>query len=93
MWAGLVALADQYAHRHLGFVNAALYRIGHSRLYHKAFHDVTAGNNTVRFPPKTINGYHARPRLGRGHRLGQPKRHHARPLLARTVHPSDAKGL
>jgi hypothetical protein len=27
--------------------------------YHKAFHDVTAGNNTVRFPPKTISGYQA----------------------------------
>jgi subtilase family serine protease len=61
MWAGLVALADQYARRQLGFVNAAIYRIGHSRLYHKALHDVTAGNNTVRFPPKAISGYYAAP--------------------------------
>src|SRR5262249_22137758 len=26
-WAGLVALADQLAHRHLGFINPAIYRI------------------------------------------------------------------
>src|SRR5262249_52045051 len=48
LWAGLIALADQHAHRHLGFVNAGLYRIGRSARYHQAFHDVTAGNNTVR---------------------------------------------
>jgi hypothetical protein len=29
----------------LGFVNAGLYRIGRSSLYHRAFHDVTAGDN------------------------------------------------
>ena len=59
LWAGLIALADQYAGRHLGFVNAALYRIGRSVRYHQAFHDVTAGSNTVRFPPRTISGYRA----------------------------------
>ena len=42
-----MALADQYAHHDLGFVNPAIYRIGRSPSYHGAFHDVTAGNNDV----------------------------------------------
>jgi subtilase family serine protease len=60
LWAGLVALADQYAGRHLGFVNSAIYRIGRGPLYHKAFHDVTGGDNSVSFAPETITGYQAR---------------------------------
>jgi subtilase family serine protease len=60
LWAGVIALADQYAHRHLGFVNPAIYRIG--RTSRHAFHGSTAGNNSVSFPPHTIAGYHA----GRG---------------------------
>jgi subtilase family serine protease len=59
IWAALIALADQYAGRHLGFVNPAIYRIARSGRYHLAFHDITTGNNTVRFPPKTIKGYRA----------------------------------
>jgi subtilase family serine protease len=59
LWAGLIALADQYADRHLGFVNPAIYRIARSASYRLAFHDVTTGDNTVRFPPKTIKGYRA----------------------------------
>jgi subtilase family serine protease len=92
LWAGLVALADQYSGRHLGFVNVALYRLGHSRLYHKAFHDVTAGNNTVRFPPKTISGYHAAPGWDAVTGWGSPNATALVPLLARNVHPNDAKG-
>ena len=46
LWAGLIALADQYAGRRLGFVNPAIYRIARSAAYHEAFHDVTEGNNT-----------------------------------------------
>jgi subtilase family serine protease len=86
LWAGLVALADQYAGRHLGFVNAALYRIGHTRLYRRAFHDVTAGNNTVRFPPKTINGYDADRGWDAVTGWGSPLASALVPLLARSVH-------
>jgi subtilase family serine protease len=50
-WAGIVALADQYAGRALGFINPAIYRIGRSSGYHSAFHDITTGSNTVTFPP------------------------------------------
>ena len=30
LWGGLMALADQYAHHDLGFVNPAIYRIASS---------------------------------------------------------------
>jgi subtilase family serine protease len=61
IWAALIALADQYAGRHLGFINPAIYRIGRGPHYPQAFHDIATGNNTVRFPPTTITGYQARP--------------------------------
>ena len=44
---GLMALADQYAHHDLGFVNPAIYHIARSSSYHKAFHDITTGSNDV----------------------------------------------
>jgi subtilase family serine protease len=58
-WAGIVALADQYAGRHLGFINPAIYRIGESTSYHAAFHDITSGDNSVDYPGGTVVGYHA----------------------------------
>lgn len=93
MWAGLVALADQYAGRHLGFVNAGTYRIGRSSRYHEALHDVTSGTNTVRFPPRTITGYQAMPGWDAVTGWGSPNVSVLVPLLARSVHPDDAKGL
>jgi subtilase family serine protease len=92
VWAGLVALADQHAGRHLGFVNAALYRIGRSQNYHEAFHDVTNGTNTVRFPPRTITGYHAAAGWDPVTGWGSPNASVLVPLLARYVHPDDGKG-
>lgn len=59
IWAGIIALADQYAGRHLGDVNPAIYAIGKSSSYHRAFHDVTTGNNVPVFPGKKITGYRA----------------------------------
>jgi len=60
LWAGIIALADQYAKRHLGFVNPAIYRIARTPHYHRAFHDITAGKaNTAEFPHGTITGYRA----------------------------------
>ena len=93
LWAGLIALADQHAGHQLGFVNAAIYRIGHSRHYHSAFHDITAGNNTARFPPKTIGGYHAATGWDPVTGWGSPNATALVPLLAATVHSGDAKGL
>jgi subtilase family serine protease len=60
-WAALIALADQYAGHHLGLVNPAIYQVARGPRFHQAFHDVTTGNNTVRFPPETITGYQAAP--------------------------------
>jgi subtilase family serine protease len=59
LWAAILALADQSAGRHLGFINPALYQIGRSTHYHQAFHDVTTGTNTVKLPGQTIVGYRA----------------------------------
>ena len=85
IWAALVALADQYAGRHLGLVNPALYRIARGPLYHQAFHDITQGNNTVTFPPKTITGYRAAPGWDPVTGLGSPDAKVLVPLLARDV--------
>jgi subtilase family serine protease len=84
LWAGIIALADQYAKRHLGFVNPAIYQIARSPQYHQAFHDVTAGNsNTVEFPPTTITGYRAGPGWDPVTGWGSPDAQVLIPLLAR----------
>jgi subtilase family serine protease len=84
LWAGIIALADQYAKRHLGFVNPAIYQIARSSSYHQAFHDVTAGNsNTAEFPPATITGYRAGPGWDPVTGWGSPDAQVLIPLLAR----------
>jgi subtilase family serine protease len=83
LWAGLIALADQSAGRHLGFVNSAIYRIGGGPMYHKAFHDVTGGDNSVSFPPKTITGYQAKAGWDPVTGWGSPDASVLVPLLAR----------
>jgi subtilase family serine protease len=59
IWAGVIALADQYAGRHLGDVDPTIYAIGRSASYHKAFHDVTSGDNAPKFSGMKISGYAA----------------------------------
>jgi subtilase family serine protease len=83
IWAALMALADQYAGRHLGFVNPAIYQIARGASYHRAFHDITTGNNTVEFPPKTITGYQAGPGWDPVTGWGSPDAQVLIPLLAR----------
>jgi subtilase family serine protease len=82
-WAGLVALADQLAHRHLGFVNPTIYQIARSSQYHQAFHDITTGDNTFVFPPTTITGYQAAPGWDPVTGWGSPNAQVLVPLLAR----------
>jgi subtilase family serine protease len=84
IWAAIIALADQYAGRHLGFVNPAIYRIARSPRYHQAFHDITTGNNTVQFPPTTVTGYQAAPGWDPATGWGSPNAQVLIPLLART---------
>jgi subtilase family serine protease len=81
-WAGLMAVADQYAGRSLGFVNPALYEIARGPRYHQAFHDVTTGDTTVRFPPRTFVGYKAAPGWDAATGLGTPDASVLIPLLA-----------
>lgn len=87
LWAGVIALADQYAHRGLGFVDPALYRIGSSASYRQAFHDVTIGNNTVTFSTQTITGYEAGPGWDPVTGWGSPNAQTLVPLLARYASP------
>jgi len=83
VWAAVIALADQYADRELGFVNPALYLIAHSAQYHQAFHDVTTGGNTVTFATGTVIGYRAVPGWDPVTGWGSPNAQALVPLLAR----------
>ena len=85
IWAALIALADQYAGRHLGFVNPAVYQIARGPQYHQAFHDITTGDNTAEFPPKTIAGYRAAPGWDPVTGWGSPDAQVLVPLLARNA--------
>jgi subtilase family serine protease len=87
IWAALIALADQYAGRHLGLVNPAIYQIARGPRYHQAFHDVTEGNNTAQFPPATITGYQAAPGWDPVTGWGSPDAQVLIPLLARYAVP------
>jgi subtilase family serine protease len=87
IWAALIALADEYAGRHLGLVNPAIYQIARSPRYHQAFHDVTTGNNTVQFPPTTFTGYQAAPGWDPVTGWGSPDAQVLIPLLARYAVP------
>jgi subtilase family serine protease len=83
IWAGIIALADQYAGRHLGFVNPAVYQIARSSHYHQAFHDITTGPaNTAKFPHGTITGYQAGPGWDPVTGWGSPNAEALVPLLA-----------
>ncbi len=85
LWAGVIALADQQAGRHLGFVNPALYAIGRSLAYHRAFHDVVTGDNSVVTPTGIFTGYNAGPGWDPVTGLGSPDAQYLVPLLARTA--------
>ena len=79
LWAGILALADEYAHKDLGFVNPAIYDIGRSSSYHKAFHDITTG----------FNGYQATPGWDPVTGWGSPNAHLLIPLLVRVASGSN----
>lgn len=82
LWGGLMALADQYAHHDLGFVSPAIYRIARSSSYHKAFHDITTGNNDSAIV--TVAGYQAAPGWDPVTGWGSPSAQVLVPLLARS---------
>jgi subtilase family serine protease len=82
-WAAIVALANQYAGHPLGFINPAIYRIGHSSGYHAAFHDITTGGNTVTYSKVTVTGYQAAAGWDPVTGWGSPDAQILVPLLAR----------
>ena len=82
-WAGLVALADQYAGTDLGTVNPAIYDIAQSANYQAAFHDVAKGDNTVVVDGMTLAGYQAGPGWSPVTGWGTPVASVLVPLLAR----------
>jgi len=60
-FAGVVAIADQFAHHRLGLLNPALYRLASKHA--PGIVDITAGNNTVTFTQEgqtfTVPGFQA----------------------------------
>ena len=77
-FAGIVAIADQAAHRDLGWLNPELYGRGASGLT-----DITSGNNSVSFTnpstdpypgAHTVTGFNAAPGLRPGQRSGHAQR-------------------
>jgi subtilase family serine protease len=87
LWAAVIALADQEAGHHLGFVNAAIYQIARSPAYHRAFHDVITGNNSVMVPKGggIVVGYQAAPGWDPVTGWGSPDAQVLVPLLARSA--------
>jgi subtilase family serine protease len=86
LWAAVIALADQQAARHLGFVNPAIYQIARSGAYHRAFHDVVTGDNSVLLPSRLVVGYQAAPGWDPVTGWGSPNAQVLVPLLAHAAH-------
>jgi hypothetical protein len=61
---------------------------------HRAFHDITHGNNTVTLPSgKNIDGFRARPGWDPATGWGSPNAQVLVPLLGKEVQPGDGQGL
>jgi subtilase family serine protease len=85
LWAGVIALADSAAGHSLGFVNPALYAIARGPAYHRAFHDVVTGDNSVVWPTGVFTGYDAGPGWDPVTGWGSPDATYLVPLLAGTA--------
>jgi subtilase family serine protease len=85
LWAGVIALADQEAGQHLGFVNPLIYGIARSPAYHRAFHDVVTGDNSVLWSTGIFTGYEAGPGWDPVTGWGSPDAQILVPLLARAA--------
>jgi subtilase family serine protease len=85
LWAGVIALADQEAGQHLGFINPAVYGIARGPAHHRAFHDVVTGDNSVLSPTGVIVGYNAGPGWDPVTGWGSPNAQYLVPLLAHPI--------
>jgi subtilase family serine protease len=86
LWAAVIALADQEAGQPLGFVNPTLYAIARGPAYHRAFHDVITGDNSVLWPTGVFVGYSAGPGWDPVTGWGSPDAQYLVPLLAHAAH-------
>jgi len=85
-WAALLAIADQKAGYPLGFINAALYRIGQVQSrYSASFFDITSGNNAL-----YVAGYSAGPGWDPTTGLGSPAADQLVNSLIQFASPFDA---
>ena len=85
LWAAVIALADQEAGQHLGFVNPAIYQIAQDPAHQQAFHDVVTGDNSVLWPTGLFVGYNAGPGWDPVTGWGSPDAQYLVPLLAHTA--------
>jgi subtilase family serine protease len=78
----VIALADQEAGQHLGFVNPAIYHIAQSPAYQQAFHDVVTGDNSVLWSTGVFVGCNAGPGWDPVTGWASPNAQYLVPLLA-----------
>ena len=71
----------------LGFVDQAIYAIARSPSYHRAFHDVITGDNSVFWPTRLFTGYQAGPGWDPVTGWGSPNAQILVPLLAHYGRP------
>jgi subtilase family serine protease len=57
--AGILADGVQLAHHRLGSINPALYKLGNSKIYSQAMHDISSGDNML--ASTGLSGYAAAP--------------------------------
>jgi subtilase family serine protease len=94
-WAALMAIVNQKAHRHLGFINGALYDVGHSHSkYTQGFFDITQGTNSAVEPdsdgnPVNVDGFDAHKGWDATTGLGSPQASALVGLLIRAWSPFD----
>lgn len=92
-WAGIVALADEYAGRRLGTVNPVIYAIGRNpNLYSRSFHDIAHGSNSVTLATSsgsrsTVGGFTAHPGWDPVTGWGTPRVSVLIPVIARHSQP------
>jgi subtilase family serine protease len=94
-WAAIAAIADQVAGHNLGFINTALYRIGHAMRHHAAdLNEVTSGTNSVVETdvdgnPVAVQGYTAEAGWNPATGLGSPVGDNLVNDLVKFVAPDD----
>lgn len=97
-WSGIITLGNQLAGHRLGFINKAIYRIGESASYSRAFHDIVIGNNTFVGTTSsggtvTILGYNTEPGWDPVTGWGSPNVARLLPLLIDNDNATDGNSI